>query len=597
MVNQQVESLNIKLSSKVLFPAFPTIHFRSSQTNCSCGKRLLVKKSWNKRVATCDIGEFLAQETILYCKACAINFYSDELRQLTPHHCRFGFDIIVYVGNTLYLEKCADIEIQRSLDAKNIPISLREIAYLGKKYMTYLAIAHDESREKIKAHLDYQGGYILHLDGTCEGDSPHLFSSMDELSGIVLHNVKMPTENKKYIIPFLEKIKASYGIPITIVSDMSNSIMDALSKAFPDVNCLICHFHFLRDLGKDLFQLEYRNITRFLQKFKVRNILRKCIRDLKALIDEDENLNQCLTDYLSRNDLEVHYSDLPTIITSYILLTWVIEARAESNGYGFPFDRPHVDLYHRLKQAYPKLQALNDKLKREKLFSLPIKAISKAINDAALKNNFNLLEEKIIVFDQLRTLMRIAQVDEKNGLNDEGDSDVQTIESQVKAFRDSEIINQLVITHFSYKKFIKQLDKYWEKLFADPIKITSSSGEVKWVFPQRTNNLMEQLFRFTKKNARKKSGTKSVYKQIKSMHPQIPLIKNLNNPEYLKIILNGKEKLAERFEVIDVKLVQEEMKKEHEVARKYHKGMARIFKISQLPDKLFNKPSKPRLAA
>lgn len=232
------------------------------KTICSCGNKLLVKKSWSKRVATLDIGEFLAQETVLFCKACQTDYYSDELRQLTPHQCRFGFDIIDYVGHALFLEKKDDMDIQGSLEAHNIPISLREIAFLGRKYLTYLTIAHQESSKKIKSHFDHQGGYVLHLDGTCEGDSPHLFSSMDELSDIVLHNVKMPTENKKYIIPFLNEIKGSYGEPITIVSDMGPSILSAVRQVFPEVKHLICHFHFLRDIGKDLFGLEYRNIAR-----------------------------------------------------------------------------------------------------------------------------------------------------------------------------------------------------------------------------------------------------------------------------------------------------------------------------------------------
>jgi hypothetical protein len=39
------------------------------------------------------------------------------------------------------------------------------------------------------------GGYILHLDGTVEGDSPHLMTGMDEITKIVLNNMKIPSEN------------------------------------------------------------------------------------------------------------------------------------------------------------------------------------------------------------------------------------------------------------------------------------------------------------------------------------------------------------------------------------------------------------------
>jgi len=42
--------------------------------------------------------------------------------------------------------------------------------------------------------MELRGGYILHLDGTCEADSPHLFSGLDGIAELVLDNVKLPSE-------------------------------------------------------------------------------------------------------------------------------------------------------------------------------------------------------------------------------------------------------------------------------------------------------------------------------------------------------------------------------------------------------------------
>ena len=39
---------------------------------------------------------------------------------------------------------------------------------------------------------------------------------------------------------------------------------------------------------------------------------------------------------------------------------------------------------------------------------------------------------------------------------------------------------------------IEQLDKYWEKLFADPLVINTAEGQIR-IAPQRTNNLMERF--------------------------------------------------------------------------------------------------------
>ena len=64
-----------------------------------------------------------------------------------------------------------------------------------------------------------RGGYILQLDGTCEGESPHLMSVLDGLSEIVLDNVKIPSENSEQIIPFLSRIKETYGLPQALVQN------------------------------------------------------------------------------------------------------------------------------------------------------------------------------------------------------------------------------------------------------------------------------------------------------------------------------------------------------------------------------------------
>ena len=59
-----------------------------------------------------------------------------------------------------------------------------------------------------------EGGYILHIDGTFEGDSPNLFCLLDGISEIVLDAIKIPSEKKDDIVPFLMRIKKQYGNPI-----------------------------------------------------------------------------------------------------------------------------------------------------------------------------------------------------------------------------------------------------------------------------------------------------------------------------------------------------------------------------------------------
>ena len=53
----------------------------------------------------------------------------------------------------------------------------------------------------------------------------------------------------------------------------------------------------------------------------------------------------------------------------------------------------------------------------------------------------------------------------------------------------------------------------------------------------------------------------SLNKMLKAILVDTPLVQNLKNAEYMKIILNGSPNLAERFSQIDAHLVQEEMVK------------------------------------
>jgi len=148
-------------------------------------------------------------ETLKICDECRIIYRANEARRLIPNFCRFGFNVLVYVGEAIFVRNQAEKEIQRRLRDKGVTISIREVGYLGKKFIAYLALAHKEVQGGIRDLLSSKGGYILHLDGTCEGDSPHLMSALDGISDIVLGNVKLPSEKADEIKPFLESIKST----------------------------------------------------------------------------------------------------------------------------------------------------------------------------------------------------------------------------------------------------------------------------------------------------------------------------------------------------------------------------------------------------
>jgi uncharacterized protein YbaR (Trm112 family) len=146
------------IEPKKLFSNTPILKFIHDNTVCSCGNKLNVLKTREKIVSTLEIGDFKAYETILYCKQCQRMYPCDELQKLVPTGCNFGFDVIVHVGNSMFLQCHNAKEIKAELLTKNIKISNREIGYLGKRFIIYLILAHKEIKPQIKEFLQASGG-------------------------------------------------------------------------------------------------------------------------------------------------------------------------------------------------------------------------------------------------------------------------------------------------------------------------------------------------------------------------------------------------------------------------------------------------------
>ena len=582
LLHEKIERLCLRLAPRQLFSQQPRLHFSPTVTDCDCGGDLRVLKTQHKILSTLAIGQFEALETQRHCPRCGEIYRSEELRALTPHRGQFGFDVIEYIGRALFVHCRSERSVQAELAARNIPISSSEIGFLGKRFIVYLALAQRACQDALRAHMTAKGGYILHLDATCEGDSPQLFSCLDEISQIVLGNRKMPTEDSEHIIPLLRELKAAYGTPLALVHDRGRAILKAVATVFPTVPDYICHFHFLRDLGKDLFDFEYRTIRRYTKNLKAKAMLRGAGKALREAIDNEPALSENLQTYLARKTAN---NDKPQVLTpwvsAYLLVAWVLEADSGCEGFGFPFDRPHLMFYQRLREAYPALQ----KLSAKGVSVLPLSALRRVLTDAALQNLVRRIEQKINLFDRLREAMRIARPACGQGLNDDGDGEIKTIESRVKAFRYSETVKALSTTDVSYQKMVKQIDKYWDKLFADPIAVNTPAGTV-MIQPQRTNNLMEQSFRFLKRDGRKKTGQKALSRTLAAMLADTPLVRNLDNPDYMRILLDGKGTLAARFADIDIQQVREEEHANNNRSRKYPKNMRRLFRVPNLPRKI-----------
>lgn len=497
-------------------------------------------------------GPLIAHETVYECRNCSRVFGSEELLRLAPSRCNVAYDILVFVGEALFRRHQTTEEVRAELIARNVRLSNSEIAYLGRKFITFLAAGHHRATPRIRKAMQLSGGYVLHLDATHEGDAPALMTGMDSLSKIVLANAKLPSENADHIVPFLQKIQADYGTPVACVHDMGTGISKAVAEVFSDTRDLICHFHFLRDIGKDFLDPAYSVLRKCLRRHAMTSRLHALVRNMRSRICEYGSEESARIAKAIKTGAAFENPELMPLASAYSLALWALQGKHCGDGYGFPFDRPLLVFTERLIELSAFLSELihllpaDHRRKNQPLFKLAT-VVSYTRKDIGIGQAVEELRWRSQTFDLLRKAMRIALPDGTNGLNDDGTAEAMvSIRQEVAEFRAKLENDPKFATDKLSKKMAEQIDKYGDKLFADPIEVITPQGKM-LIYPQRTNNILEQFFRGVRRGHRRKNGNNSMRRVLQTMLADTPLVKNLDNPAYMEILLDGKENLVELF--------------------------------------------------
>lgn len=106
-----------------------------------------------------------------------------------------------------YIEKRQIDEIKNIFnEVYKIPISSTKVRKSSYEFLLYLGKYHYLNTKRINESLERNGGYILHIDSTCEGRKPHLLTCIDSLSKIILYSEKINSENEDEINAALKKV-------------------------------------------------------------------------------------------------------------------------------------------------------------------------------------------------------------------------------------------------------------------------------------------------------------------------------------------------------------------------------------------------------
>ena len=578
----------------------PTIHIEPEESVCSCKThpKLNVMKTKTREVRTMHIGPFQVHETLKVCpiKGCKKKYRYTGLDTFLPQGSNFGYDVIAYVGDALWGKSHTPLQIQADLKQQNnLTISESEISLLAKKFVHYVVEAQRDKQTEIKKFLHRGGGFFMYFDAMHPGDgAAHLMCAIaEEISekvSIVLGSVKLPTESTETVSVFLRELKRKYGAPLAGICDMLASNLAAFQEVFPGILLLICHFHFLRSIGKTFLEYENTKLQGVLKQYDITKRLKEFVSKCKTSIET----NPQLADYMKYDEkmYRSSFQTMPEIIKAYCKALWILAYEQELNGYGYPFDRSELVYLQRMKKTYDSLKAYS--VGSKELSELKF-LLASVLEDPDLCEHMAALEKKVQDFDHLRAIMQIAPIYGVKGLNEDGEEcDMTAMEEQLKVFIESDEIKNN--SDKAYQKMIKQFLKYWKMLFAKPVEVRLSSGEMVFVYPQRTSNCMERMFREFQRSEYKRTGMSTLGRTVRAMIAETPMMKNLQCPQFMNIILNGQSTLAARFAQLDMKRIQE-MVQRSQNEEKLPAGLKTIVSNSDF-HKIFMKASKlTRIAA
>jgi hypothetical protein len=187
-----------------------------------------------------------------------------------PHH-EFGLDVLALVGRLRYVEHRSTTEIHQELIRRGLALAPRTVINLLDRYDELRALQTADA-QRLGPLLRQQKRVVLGLDGL-QPDVGHeiLWVLRDCLSGEILLAKSLLSATMKDLAALLSEVRAAVPVPITgVVSDGQDTIRKAVAVALPGVPHQLCHFHYLREAARPIYEAD-RHAKKELKK-RVRGI-------------------------------------------------------------------------------------------------------------------------------------------------------------------------------------------------------------------------------------------------------------------------------------------------------------------------------------
>ena len=485
------------------------------------------------------------------CSRCGQVASLEFYRQEVPPRGNYAYDLMVAVGLARFRDHRQNEEIQGELQRRwGLSLPASSVGLLAGSFLDGLAAIHQAHAPTLRRQMEEDGGYIMHADGTCEAGTDVLFTTIAEPRGWMLEAGKMPSENSEDIGNLLKSCAGKSGSPLAVVSDLSSNIAKAIQEAIPEARHLICHYHFLENVGTKLCEKPHAKLTTALRRVRICPTLRSIRTDLVRWSRKGKRISAEEVEYLLFHTEEIVDLDPVALrrYVAYLALRWLDDYKADLQGEYFPFDLPQLAFYRRavrLEKVLSKLVVLSETRPRELSTFNTIAAHLRLVREnAEVVAAAARLEKAAAMFEELRQVLRLSSQPDQSLFRGRGPQEgarvAKQMEKQLENWRDR--LRERHDRERDEQKradqgtVLEYLEKYEKQLVGHVIEL---DGDRPPLVASRTNNSAEHRFGVAKRGIRRKVGLKKLTRQLETLRPEAFLTWNLANRDYMNLVLEG----------------------------------------------------------
>jgi hypothetical protein len=254
--------------------------------NCPVCERFLSRKySTHPRTVFRLHETITSSEHVMQCnnKKCSNRgkpFRSAKLQSIVLPHMTYGIDVIAKAGELRFYNHLTLEEVIEEFSKLDLKISLGEMKFVTDKFLSLIAGVNEEKIPEIHKNLE-KNGFVLSIDGTISIKGKTLYIFRDNVSNTILYSEISELNDTGHMESLLRNVVNRFGVPLAIISDMQQSIIESVKIVLPGVMHQYCQSHFLRNVGDALTKELHQDLGKQMKNFGVQAEANRIRKELK----------------------------------------------------------------------------------------------------------------------------------------------------------------------------------------------------------------------------------------------------------------------------------------------------------------------------